>query len=545
MKSNNRITLARRKAVPIVGALIAVLMVFGLVQLMAADDTPLPLPPGSSPYAENSPTDEELLQRDPSIERYLDAHFITPDRLLGSDLSTSTKSVNRDEATPGTSVMFTIVINNSGDTDATIEMSDALPSQVTYQSHDFGPPTNGIGTGGGEENGVVTWMGVLGANGSVQIDIIARVNENVSADTVVTNQANISGGGEQVNVEASFTVVELGISPIVQLPFISYGFTPDPPNLTIQATRPNSNNEWLVSWNSAPGADAYQLEAAQAPDFSASQIFDMGLATSKAFNPDPSPFNVYYYRARSSSSGVFGEWSDVITVVGGYRDDFTNPNTGWAIRRTTNIDKVKTWYEIEPGKDWLILQVHDRWDWGISSPLKAAPDVPYVIDYEAKVVSIGNLVSLGSVWGGDWNEVEPCPDTSTVEGWYEHDICFNHFYNANIIWFAHLKLLFERVDELVWCPECGGSPMKRLGDTEVVESLYDVDSEGWNHYRVEVRENGIKFYAGKRDGQLHLQFEYGDTRWIGDPYFGVFASTDEYNNSTARYEYFQVMPLDG
>jgi hypothetical protein len=88
--------------------------------------------------------------------------------------------------------------------------------------------------------------------------------------------------------------------------------------------------------------------------------------------------------------------------------------------------------------------------------------------------------------------------------------------------------------------------MKRLGDIspQNEKNYQGLDPEGWNRYRIEVREDSIRVYAARRGSEPQFQFEYKDTRWIGSPYFGVFASTDEYNNSTWRFEYFEVMPLD-
>jgi hypothetical protein len=88
--------------------------------------------------------------------------------------------------------------------------------------------------------------------------------------------------------------------------------------------------------------------------------------------------------------------------------------------------------------------------------------------------------------------------------------------------------------------------MKRLGDIDPnsAKNLTTVDPEGWNKFRVEVRNGNIKVFAGAQGGELKLEKEYNDTRWIGSPYFGIFASTDEYSNSTARVEYVQVLPLD-
>lgn len=317
------------------------------------------------------------------------------------------------------------------------------------------------------------------------------------------------------------------------------------PSLSISATRPNSSNDWTVSWQdlNSDGVTNYELQEAQQPDFSDADTFTLGAVTQYTVNNhDPSPYNVYYYRVRALKNGQVGPWSDTLQVVGGYRDGFIDRTTGWEIRRTTFIEEVKTWYEPVPpdSPTWLIMQVEDSWDWGIASPGMPAPEPPYVINYRVKAANLGNLVSYGVVFGGDWPG-EICPDKSTVAGWYEHELCFNEFYNTNTIWFSDLKLLFERVDNLVWCPSCGGSPMKRLGDidSDNTKDLSNVDPDGWNTYRVEVRESGIKFYANGS-----FQFEYGDTRYINQPYFGVFASTDEYSNSTARFEYIEVLPLD-
>ena len=171
-----------------------------------------------------------------------------------------------------------------------------------------------------------------------------------------------------------------------------------------------------------------------------------------------------------------------------------------------------------------------------------APRVPYVIDFEAKIFFPFYSHSSGMVFGGDWNG-EKCPPGLSYDEWYRHDNCFNHFYNTNTIYYGPLKLLFERVDSLVWCPNCDGSPMKRVGHN-VNDDFTKIDPEGWNHYRIEVRDGSIKLYAAARGEPLAFQFEYKDTRWIGSPYFGFFASTDEYSNSTWRWEFLQILPLD-
>jgi hypothetical protein len=79
--------------------------------------------------------------------------------------------------------------------------------------------------------------------------------------------------------------------------------------------------------------------------------------------------------------------------------------------------------------------------------------------------------------------------------------------------------------------------MKRLGYTKAMG--ISTNASDWNNYRIEVRSDSIRYYF---NGEL--KYTYSDTRWVNDPYFGVFASADEYSNSTWRYEYFRVTPLD-
>ena len=176
-------------------------------------------------------------------------------------------------------------------------------------------------------------------------------------------------------------------------------------------------------------------------------------------------------------------------------------------------------------------------------------DRPYAIDFEMRTVSQIYAHSAGMIFGGDWNG-ETCPPGTSFDEWYKHDNCFNHFYNTNTIYNdsnpnrVEFQLLFERIDRLQWCDDCGGSPMKRVGDVGDLERIGNVNPKDWNHFRIEVRQDSIRLYAAPAGQALQLEYEYNDTRWISSPYFGLFASTDVIDNLTWRFEYVQVMPLD-
>ena len=538
----------RRATFLILSGLLATLFVLASVQWIAADagPQPTPQPDSESPYKDRVLTEEELLQLEPSLEQYMEAHLLTGDQLFGSDISNSTKEVDRDEIPVGSQVQYTIVISNSGDSQFTGTMTDSLPIGLTYVSHEMADIQGGISNPGFDVVGnVVTWGGVLVGGGHAKIIITARLNEEVEIGSMVTNTAEISDGGQTASPSASFKVLEQAGADVA-FPFVLYGFRPDPPDITnFAATRPNSQNQFSVSWTGGPTASNYELQMADNPEFNSPNVFEMGNATKMDFNPEPSFRNVFYFRARSFDSSIAGNWSETIKVVGAYFDDFTDPSSGWEIRRTTNIDKVRSWYDVGiTGDDWLIVQVEDRFDWGLSSPLMPAPEVPYVIEFDAQHAHIANQITYGGTFGGDLPGGD-CPDKSTVDGWYKHELCFNHFYHTNTIWGSgHLLMLFERVDSLEWISK-HAPPMKRhLGYSKVVDPLKGVDPDGWNHFRIEVRADEIKVFAGKEGEVLYEVLSYDGTQWVNDPYFGVIVTTGEYSNSTMRVEYYSVTPLD-
>lgn len=356
--------------------------------------------------------------------------------------------------------------------------------------------------------------------------VTAPVTETVpvTGTTPITETAPIS---EPVVVEA--------MTMTVYMPLAAQA----PPVPTLSATRPNSNNDWTMNWTipTVMGVTGYELQQSQTADFS-SGVTSVPLGTVNSYavtTITPSPNNKYFYRIRSVAGAAQSGWSDVVTVLGGYRDNFSDNTTGWGMRRTTYLEQTNVYYGSGNEAGYLVVVVGDRWDWVLGSPLKEAPQVPYAIEYRSKVHDASNLVSGGAVLGGDWNK-EACPEIGNV---YRTDNCFNHFYNFNYIFYGPLKLLFEQVNRLEWCLGCSGSPLKRLGSTIDHGSVLPNPATDWNTYRMEVRADGIRLYI---NGKFERHFT--DTSFINDPYFGVFASTDEYKPSIWFYEYYEVMPLD-
>jgi hypothetical protein len=307
------------------------------------------------------------------------------------------------------------------------------------------------------------------------------------------------------------------------------------PELT--ASRPTSGNNWTMSWTvDATGVTKYEIQEAQNASFTNPTTTELTL-TSQPVAKAASFNNEYYYRVRAFIDSQVGDWSNVVKVAGNYTDNFNDPSSNWEpVRRMTFLEETVARYGTGNEAGNLILIVADRWDWMIASPLREAPSVPYAIEYRVRVHDASNLVSGGPVFGGDWNG-DACPEYGNV---YQTDNCFNHFYNFNFIFYGPLKLLHEQVNQLVWCPNCGGSPIKRLGPTQEVDPiLANGPSLDWHVYRIEVRADGARLYV---DGNFKGHFT--DTTWINEPYFGVFASTDEYKPSIWFYDYYSVTHLD-
>ncbi len=448
------------------------------------------------------------------------------------DLSGSTKTASPTTVPTGGKVNYTVTIMNAGSYTATnVMMSDQLPANL---SHVAGTLTASAGTPAVNGN-VISWNGSVNPNSVVAIQFQAQDDGALPPGNAFSNTAVITGTD---GVYSPSVAVQVSTQYLVYMPIIAKALHAP----ILNATRPNSANEWTMFWQNAPtGIIGFELQEAKEPDFTNPTSYNLGVVTTQPINQIVSSDNNFYYRIRAVAAGNSSGWSNVVHVIGAYRDDFNNPNSGWAIRRTTYLEEVRSWYE---NNDWLILQVEDSWDWGIASPLKMqAPEPPYAIEYRSQPANLGNLVSHGAVFGADFPG-DNCPDYNTFDGVYKHALCFNHFYNTNTIWFGDLKLLFERVDFLQWLPNAGGSPMKR-GSFDNYQSWFtvaripNVDADGWNTYRIEVRDSGIKLFA---NGQLYA--ETGDTQWLNDRHFGVFASTDEYSNSTWRFDYYQATPID-
>jgi uncharacterized repeat protein (TIGR01451 family) len=452
-----------------------------------------------------------------------------------------TKYVNRAEAPAGAQLHYTLVISNSGESNImSIAVTDTLPAGLSYVEGSFVAPEF---TGYGVAGNVITWTAVvLPANSQVVLEYEAVLDENLEAGTSITNDMVAIGSGQIITSSAATMIVSQADSGPIYLPFVAYNEIPVAPDVSASATLPDSQNRWTLSWTVAGGGvddlTAIEVHESQSPSFDSYTTINLGAdARSREIQHAAGPDNVYYYRV-----AAVGPWGDAlsgaVTVIGNYYDDFSDDQTGWRLRRASLLERMHAYYSNEGGDDVFIALVDDRWDWLLASPLRPAPALPYAIEYRARVHDAANLVSGGAAYGGNWNG-GACPELG-VPTFFTTENCFTKFYLHNYIFYGPLKLQWEKVNYLEYCPDCGGSALKRMADLYVIDDIIEHGpSLDWNTYRIEVRSNGASLFI---NGEF--QYHFGDADYVHQPYFGVFASTFEYKPAIWFFDWLRVTRLD-
>ena len=303
--------------------------------------------------------------------------------------------------------------------------------------------------------------------------------------------------------------------------------------LQLSVSRANEFNDWSVDWSSGgSGVTSYELQEAKSQVFNGATSYMVQSERSYDFNQHaPSPDNYYCYRVRAIAAGKLGSWSNIECVVGGYYDDFSDDSTNWDIRRQDTDDVMNlAYYKEKQGEQFFVLEIDGRWDYGIAAPLRRAPEPPYFIEARVRLNEPDNLNSYGFIFGGDWDGTSECPNE-------DYSSCFNDYYRLFAMRYGdpkHLRIQLKRID-------FHEDNNQGRGETLVnFKTVYvGSPSEGFKKWRIDVKEDGeIRLYV---NGSYILS-RY-DTRYIDQPYFGVFASTDEYLGAEPWYDWFRVMPL--
>ncbi len=364
----------------------------------------------------------------------------------------------------------------------------------------------------------------------VVLVLVSNLSANTLAadSTVYANEVNglyqISG---TVTPTSQITLTAVASDTLMYFPLI---FKPVPTPELLAIPRPNSGNQWTVSWNAVDGTDVtYELEEDSNDDFSSPGFYLNGANLSRAFSHSASIDNYYCYRVRAAIGGQRGDWSNVECVAGAYYDDMSSSASGWAIRQEDTDDANNESY-YKNGN--LVLKIHGRWDFAVASPLRSAPEPPYEISARIRTNKPDNLNSYGLIFGGDWNGTT-CPNSN-------FNSCFNHYYRLNIIWYGSKSSLSVRLKRIDYHDDKEGNAGRGVGLTDYFNVKVGNPPEQYVEWRVQVLEDGtINIYANN-----NLVKSVTDSTYINGPYFGVFAATDEYLGSEPWVDWYRVTPLD-
>ncbi len=440
------------------------------------------------------------------------------------DLSGSYKEVDLDRVEPSSQLHYTIVLSNNGGSLASgVVLTDELPTALAYETGTLA--VDGGGTWG-EHNGVITWTGGVNVGAPVVVSFDAVVSDSLTAGEFVTNTATITGTGEYLLRQVVTEIISETVGGTVYLPLIAK--SPRPPTLN-PVSHPSSSNTWTVSWSwDGIGVPDYVLQESQSADFGSAITYDMGSATSKLISHVPSFNNRYYYRVQVVVNGIASGWSGVRSVAGGYEDSFNSSSSGWAIRRQDTDDiNNGSWYE----NGGFVLSIGGRWDYAIASPLAVAPSPPYRISTRVKwLENPDNLHSYGLIFGGDWNG-QACPNA-------DYSSCFNHYYRLNVVWHGpdtSMLVQLKRIDYHDPDSNAGGG----VTLIDYFDAAVKPQNEG-NVWMIEVQANGtIKLYVNG-----NLLRTVTDSTYVNNPYFGVFASSNEYLGSRPWFDWYKVEGVD-
>lgn len=320
----------------------------------------------------------------------------------------------------------------------------------------------------------------------------------------------------------------------IYLPLLVNNWPPLPsvPTLYKIETEPLAD-EFEVSWSLSESDTpvVYTLQEAKDPYFT-NPVWYTTSVTNTMIDGKSHAVGIYYYQVRATNQWGHSTWSNIESVsLLTRRDDFNDPVTGWMTRRTSSPDfnLVRVLYE----EGELITRVDDRFDFGVYSPMIKAPELPYRITMHSKIIHYANEVSYGIVFGGDGGSI--CPVNRETSG--SGDGCFYHYYRLNVIWGGFLKFDVKRINYHE------GEKGKGRGDvlmsTHSIET-YKASPNSWNMWTIDVYEDGFQVAVnGNVLGWTN------DTRYIDDPYYGIFSSTYEYNSATFRHSHYYVEPISG
>jgi hypothetical protein len=238
--------------------------------------------------------------------------------------------------------------------------------------------------------------------------------------------------------------------------------------------------------------------------------------------------NQYYYRVRALGPSGNGRWSNTESVVGGYRDDFNDSSSGWAMRRQ-DTDHIENQLYYQNGH--LVMEMDSSWDYMIAGPMALPPKPPYRIETRVRLEEPGNLNAYGIIFGANLKDL-PCPKS-------DYSSCFNQYYRLIAFWSGdadnRMTTQLKRIDKHDKRNNAGrGVDLINWTTTGVKDP-----PRGYQNWAVEVYPSGlIKIFVNDK-----FVGSTTDSNYIDQPFFGTFSATDEYAGLQNEFDWYQVTPL--
>ncbi|MEM9776541.1 MAG: hypothetical protein AAF902_18330 [Chloroflexota bacterium] len=344
------------------------------------------------------------------------------------------------------------------------------------------------------------------------------------------------------------------------LPVMYGSLYPAPTSLASSTAMPAGSDmyTWTLNWDAAttPAGASYTIFESNSPDMDPILNTYTSSTNSLIVNQPASTSNIFYYTVKLTDSQSVE--SAPIKVVGAYHDNFLTPS-GWEIRRQDFDDTENV---LSYQFDNLKMHVRGRWDYFIASPLAEAPPPPYRISTLVKFEGAGNLNAYGIIFGGDWNGGQ-CPSVfpptrSGLADGVEYDVlppigvrapdapsvfdnCLNNYYRLQLLWKDGGPRMLAQYKKIDFHDDNN----EGRGQTTYIDGTQFTVSSGsaneWNEWSIEVYPDGtiLTFSGDERINTVKI-----DTDYINRPYFGFYASSNEYPGADPLWNYLTVEPIE-
>ena len=258
---------------------------------------------------------------------------VAADTLL---LETSYKDASPRKVSPGGTVSYAIVLQNTNPVSATgaITVLDPLDVKLDFVVGTANVEPYAAGYDVPSAAGVKFVVDPISPGNSVTLTFQATITTTVTTGEVITNTATITEGLTSFTRSVTITVDDLPTAQInvpwndqlitARGTFTVSGRTwngehpdfPEPPVLDPIVNGNGANDWYLVQWSAVPNAIAYVLEEATDVHFETitAQVSVGGSTTSHNFTDQPRG-HTYYYRVKARTLQYESRWSAVKSVT--------------------------------------------------------------------------------------------------------------------------------------------------------------------------------------------------------------------------------------